>query len=399
MFLNSSQTNVWLALLVSTAAIGLCFAQLNTECNVGPDALTVGEFVAPQTCIDVVEGRQERCWYTTYPSSSVDPVPLVLDLHGFDVCAQVQAGMSGWFDRTAEAEFVLAWPQGTTDATVSTEPCWDVGGCCCYLGSDIIGDSVMVPDVEFLLQVIADTVAASPVPIDTTRIYLAGHSNGCMMSQTMAAKMSGVIAGVCCHAGVLAKGVEVASDYDPTSIMIVHGDADDAVVYGGGVTDGINFTSAEDNLAYWGAVNGCTDLTVTTDESNLTATHVYSGCERDTSVQLLQVFGVGHFPYPETVFEIGNDWTEVPTTTLAQEFCFQQVNGRDALDLLPPATGSMVGDPPVAPPVDPPVEPTTEPPVDSPTDPPTSSAAGLSLSYFGLAFIVAVLFLATTTTI
>ena len=47
-------------------------------------------------------------------------------------------------------------------------------------------------DVGFLREVVAQVAAAHPV--DTTRIYVTGHSYGCMMAQRFLAEASDLVA-------------------------------------------------------------------------------------------------------------------------------------------------------------------------------------------------------------
>ncbi|KAL3910003.1 MAG: hypothetical protein SGARI_002331 [Bacillariaceae sp.] len=291
--------------------------------------------------------------------------------------------------------FVLVVPQGTTDASVADQTCWDAGDCCCNQcvaenpvecfvnPTESSFEVVTVPDVAFLQQVIADTVAASETKIDTKRIYLAGHSNGCMMAQRFAAEMSQTVAAVCCHSGVrvdnIGDGADASSSssYNPTPVWIVFGDEDNIVPYEGGGALGANFPSALDNLASWAEANQCTDYAVVNDTSATFATHIYSGCApgNTTTVEMVQIFGAGHFPYKETNIPNVAE-TDIDTTQLAMEFCFQYSN--EAAPVLPPPTTTTTtngdGTPPIVenPATDTDGEPTTSPA----TEEPTSSAGG-----------------------
>merc|ERR1719336_1202142 len=72
--------------------------------------------------------------------------------------------------------------------------------CCCY--KDGWGNGIDVgatSDPEFLRAVAIEVVRSQPV--DPRRVYMAGHSNGCMTSLSMAAQHSDIVAAVCCHSG------------------------------------------------------------------------------------------------------------------------------------------------------------------------------------------------------
>eukprot|EP00978_Attheya_sp_CCMP212_P002434 scaffold4964_cov47-Attheya_sp.AAC.2 len=340
--------------------------RFNTNCNVGPNALW--EVPAKQTCIqmgtNILNNRHERCWYTYMPPTTSryydetedgtmgEGAPLVLDLHGFNGCPLYQSRKTGWKELAQEKNFVVVWPLGTVDGDRTLAPCWNAGTCCCFPTPNT-NRYYPIDDVEFLRQVIANVVESSSVPINTRRIYIAGHSNGCMMAQTLGVELRDVVAGIACHSGVLVllrtkniinnepnntddptrtpKEEEVLrnnTDLEVVPIMTIHGDQDKVVNYNG---DNFLISSAQDNIATWANTNGCNmvkNLTVSLDDTY--ATHVYSGCDRHTSVKLVQVFDVGHDPYQSRGSQ------NLDTTALAKEFVFRQVRTYPAI--LPPCS-------------------------------------------------------------
>ena len=244
-----------------------------------------------------------------------ESVALVMDLHGYNLCAAESAQYSGWTRTAAEAGFIVVWPQGNVNANYSNDPSWDFGPCCASLGeSPLVSedtDSLSLPppadldDADFLRQVAANIVASAAmegVTVDTNRLYFAGHSNGCMMAQAMDALQSDLVAAVCCHASGLL--VEPSPDtYRPTSVQVVYGDLDTTLDF---------FFQAKDHiLNTWGEINGCDtgregdDNNTTTmyrpttivGDSGLYATHTLSNCSDNTVVQTVEVYNVCHFSY------------------------------------------------------------------------------------------------------
>eukprot|EP00546_Thalassionema_frauenfeldii_P011374 CAMPEP_0178919604 /NCGR_PEP_ID=MMETSP0786-20121207/14530_1 /TAXON_ID=186022 /ORGANISM="Thalassionema frauenfeldii, Strain CCMP 1798" /LENGTH=304 /DNA_ID=CAMNT_0020593555 /DNA_START=162 /DNA_END=1076 /DNA_ORIENTATION=+ len=288
---------------------------------------------APQTCIE--HGETKRCWYTYTPKSARrkknESVPLVVDLHGYKGCASWNNVYTGWKDLSEEHGFLTVWPQGTVESgALFSHTCWDAGeGCCCHRFRHN-----EVDDVGFLTKMITDVIASSTVEIDRSRIYLAGHSNGCMMAQRMAAETKGLIAAVACHAGVVvmddtlvnnSSSLAFASpNFQPVPIMIIFGDTDDAVPYDGGGPD--NFRGALDNLDLWSDANGCQVAEI--EDKGLYARHMHYACTNDANVEMIQVYGVGHFPYKDAknFFQEG---TSVDTTAIAWEFVSQYTMQRD----------------------------------------------------------------------
>ena len=157
--------------------------------------------------------------------------------------------------------------QGTTDTENADDTCFGFPGglidgsgitaapCCCYKGFQ----PAVTDDANFLREVAAVIVRDVPketsnaVTIDTKRIYMAGHSNGCMAAISMATLHSDLVAAVGCHAGT---ALTIFPDsYMPTPMFMVHGTADRLVPYNG--SD--DFLSAPSAYALIADANGCTE--------------------------------------------------------------------------------------------------------------------------------------------
>eukprot|EP00567_Pseudictyota_dubia_P018662 CAMPEP_0197433212 /NCGR_PEP_ID=MMETSP1175-20131217/1138_1 /TAXON_ID=1003142 /ORGANISM="Triceratium dubium, Strain CCMP147" /LENGTH=388 /DNA_ID=CAMNT_0042961523 /DNA_START=109 /DNA_END=1275 /DNA_ORIENTATION=+ len=323
---NAAATATALLLLTATSAPALTDAAQDDLCPI-PNELPPN---FARTCVDLGEASGDRCWITYTPPAAAatdSGVPLVVDMHGFTSCAFYNPTYTGWKERADADGFVVVYPQGTANSDVVDATCFNAGQCCCFKDFARVDEA---DDVVFLRKLVDDTVAKSEVPIDTDRIYMAGHSNGCMMAQRMGAEVSDMVAAVCCHAGVqVAYGTaeNFPTVYNgSTSVLTVHGDADDTVPYDGGGF--LGFRGAEDNAALWAEANGCAaGPVVIEDESGSFATHAYSDCGNDGmgEVKLIQLYGVGHAPYmtTETTPEGLGNMTDVDTTKLAQDFCFQ----------------------------------------------------------------------------
>jgi poly(3-hydroxybutyrate) depolymerase len=83
---------------------------------------------------------------------------------------------------------VIVWPNGVNRS-------WNAADCC---GA---AHARGVDDVGFLRALVARL--SSEFPIDPTRVYVSGWSNGCMMAQRLAVEASDLIAAVGCMAGYL----------------------------------------------------------------------------------------------------------------------------------------------------------------------------------------------------
>ena len=144
-----------------------------------------------------------RSWYTYVPASVAAAqavVPLVIDLHGLWGCASDPLPYTGWLSKAEEFGFIVAWPQAEDEPIgengFTTGVRWNAGGCdeclcenCVYKGQgnfccEVNADATNVPndadDVGFLRAMVAQVANANPV--DTTRVYVTGHSYGCFMA-------------------------------------------------------------------------------------------------------------------------------------------------------------------------------------------------------------------------
>lgn len=143
------------------------------------------------------------------------PVPLLIVLHGLyldPASAEADSGL----DRVADTQDVaVVYPAGLGGS-------WDAGTCC--------GDAVKehVDDVGFLIHVIH--LVQKLRPLDLTRVYVAGFSNGGMMA----------LRAVCERPDVFAAAVAVSATLQapcrgpkPVSALLVNGLRDTTIPYRG----------------------------------------------------------------------------------------------------------------------------------------------------------------------
>jgi len=323
-------------------------------CARDADALTsyFGKSI-PRTCVNVPVSEtefEERCFYSYVPEScsaeEISKAPLVMDIHGLGSCAKGSAFYTGWMKKAEEECIVMIWPDGKENPLVGG--CFDTVG---FLQSEDVpsteGDEVdvatlpccclqndMMPKTEstdpLFLKMAIDTVVDSfetneSLSIDTDRIYMAGHSNGCIMSLAMAALYSDTVAAVCCHAGAVV--TPFPEDYSPVPIWMLHGMKDGTIPYSGtSMIDlpgigALGFLSIDQTISYLSDKNGCkgggeSDVV---DENGVVGTVFKRGqCEGNANVEVVALFEGDHHPYQDTVFGVP---PTVDTTAMAWEFC------------------------------------------------------------------------------
>jgi len=184
----------------------------------------------------------------------------------------------------------------------------------------------------------------SSVRIDRSRVYIAGHSNGCIASLLMAALYSDAVAAVCCHSGALVTPFDVDTYNSPVPIWMVHGEKDETISF-----DGENsippfpnrgFWSMPDTLEYLSKANGYTeedtidieDMVNSTEVVNVNSTAINgesvvgtvfqrTKCTQGATVELVALLESGHDPYPNIEWDLdGETRTTIDTTAMAWEF-------------------------------------------------------------------------------
>ncbi|MER2563193.1 MAG: alpha/beta fold hydrolase [Myxococcaceae bacterium] len=237
-------------------------------------------------------------------------LPLVILLHGYGASGAIQ---NTYFGLSAEADrsnFLLALPDGTTDA--SGRRFWNASDACCNFLS------VPVDDVAYLNAIIDDVQAKQRV--DPKRIFIVGHSNGGFMAHRMACDASNRIAAIVSFAGVGAKDATRCQPSSPVSVAQLHGTADETVAFTGGDFQGAAFPSAAETQRDWATRNGCgatmtesgrLDL-VTNLAGDETKVERYSGCQRG-DVELWTIENGTHIPSFSTAAFSGAVWRFLST--------------------------------------------------------------------------------------
>jgi len=170
-------------------------------------------------------GTAERPATLVVPTAhdGVTPLPVAILLHGYSTAGNIQDLYFGASRHARANGYYLVIPDGTRDA--SGNRFWNATPACCDFGG------TGVDDVAYLTGLL-DQVEAS-VPVDTTRVYFFGHSNGGYMSYRMACELSDRITAIVSLAGADFLGDMDCVPTRPLSVLQVHGTLDTSVAYGG----------------------------------------------------------------------------------------------------------------------------------------------------------------------
>ena len=261
---------------------------------------------------------------------------------------------TGWGAKANEECFVLIYPLGQTDPEVSDGSCFSVPGgykfenitsvqCCCNKADDLFNPPPPV-DPYFLRATVEGAVdyfnngeGKDILSIDTTRIYMAGHSNGCMTSLAMGALHSDIVAAVCCHAGTMV--TPFADNYSPVPTWMVHGRLDTDVGFEeSDLFFGFGFPGLLEVASVIADKNGCADEIIESDvmdgDTVVGTSYKYSsGCTNGADVELVALSESGHVPYKDgEEYNLGAKSTTIDTTAMAWDFCSSY-----AKESIPPA--------------------------------------------------------------
>jgi polyhydroxybutyrate depolymerase len=216
------------------------------------------------------------------------PAPTVIVLHGATITATQTARSSGFAEAAAARGFAAVFPQGVNRQ-------WNDGREDGHISS--------IDDVGFLRQLVDELVRRGIA--DRERIYLAGISNGGMMTFRMLCEASELFAGAATIIANMPAGVgERCHVHKPLPLVMFNGTADPLVPYEGG---NVGFRgqrgrvwSAERSAEFMARIDGCAAMQVkplpipaSTEPVRIERLE-WSPCRTGQPVALFRLEGGGH---------------------------------------------------------------------------------------------------------
>lgn len=272
---------------------------VSAACTAAPDAPLDGGVPradAPRADTgptELVIGPTDRPARLALPTAhdGTTPLPLVLFLHGYSATSALNDGYLGVSRAARTRGLYVVLPEGTVDS--SGNQFWNATDACCNF------DGSTVDDVAYLEGLLDAAIAA--VPVDPTRIYVMGHSNGGFMSYRMACEASERIAAIAPLAGVDFLDAARCVPTAPVSVLHWHGTLDETIPYDG---EPGRHPSAPASAERWAAYAGCdaagtpgdaVDLSVLAGAETV-VTDWTAGCAPGVTVSLWRIEGEGHIP-------------------------------------------------------------------------------------------------------
>ena len=177
-------------------------------------------------------GNRWRTYMTHLPIgyNPSNHYPLVLAFHGGSPLGyqsiQYQSGLS---QKADTSNFIVVYPEGVK---VSGNRTWNAGGCCAP------ATTLNIDDVGFVNSLLNNLFTARP--IDTTRVYATGFSNGSLLCYRLANQLTHRFAAIAPVAGDL-----MYYPWNPSRVIPIisfHSYLDQNVKYFGGITVGATGT-------------------------------------------------------------------------------------------------------------------------------------------------------------
>ncbi len=278
------------AALAATITLAACGSSSGAAPTTSP-APTSGASATPAVTIAVGKsshplsiGGLQRSYLVYRPKDLPPSAPLVVMLHGALGSAQQAENSYGWDAQADSGHFVVAYPDGYHRTWAAS------AGCCGPAAAQHVDDTAFITAV-------VQQISAS-LPIDASRIYATGISNGGAMDYRLA-----------CDTGIFAAigpdSTNLLGDCPspkPISVIHIHGLADDTFPFSGGPgkrnNGGTGPNPADTSgaaipqmIGMWRALDQCA---APVSHSSGAVTTSIATCPQGRSVELVTIAGAGH---------------------------------------------------------------------------------------------------------
>lgn len=188
--------------------------------------------------------------YSPNIESPTSKRPLLLFLHGFGADGALSFRVLGLGELGQKYQIFVVAPNGTLDS--QRRRFWNAHPACCNFGTD------KVDHVRYLSTLVDEMLAKYPV--DASKVYVAGFSNGGFMAHRLACEWGERLRGIVSVAGAGPYPSVACKAAKNLRVLEIHGDADPTVFYTGGTLfdrKGATYGSAMQTFEGWGKRLGC----------------------------------------------------------------------------------------------------------------------------------------------
>lgn len=232
------------------------------------------------------------------PPVLADPAPLVVALHPAGTSPEQMALITGFAQLASQSGWLVVFPEGLNGY-------WDYGA-----GTpewDVLDD---VRDDPGYLTALIESIAGD-YPVDRSRIYAVGFSNGARMAYRLACDLP--LAGAAMVAASISDEVTAICGADVVSIFMLHGTEDTITPFNGKdlYVNDLRISRAlsiPETAQFFGRRNDCDnperELVFTSNVARVEINRVrYVDCADGSAVDVYVVVGGGHVWSPAPGFE------------------------------------------------------------------------------------------------
>ncbi len=235
-----------------------------------------------------LEGRRAAL-VAPFGSDPSQELPLIIALHGYGSNVWEHSQYLGLIERINLDRFLLLMPNGTRDSDGNRF--WNATDYCCDF------EDLEVDDVQYLRSLIDE--ASELVRVGS--ILVVGHSNGGFMSFRLACERLPGLVGLVSLAGTTFSDESRCADAAPVSMLQIHGDADDVILY-----DGEEYPGAPETVMRWARRLGCDfnnaetlddiDVDVAIRGVDTRIVRYRQGCAEGVTIEHWRIVGGEHTP-------------------------------------------------------------------------------------------------------
>lgn len=240
----------------------------------------------------LTQGSETRQYLVHVPPAwrPRQPLPLVFSLHGGAGNMNLQANdrYYGQITQSDRLGYVAVFPNGYSRLRSGKLATWNAGACCGAARDEGIDDVAFVRAIVQAVQ--------AQTPIDASKVFAQGMSNGGMMAHRLACDAADVFTAVASVAGT--DNTTSCKPSRPVSVLHIHARDDERVLFEGGagqqrraVTD---FTSVPETLSRWVQRDACTGKPQRTLDVPGAYCEAYTNCQGGSRVQLCVTETGGH---------------------------------------------------------------------------------------------------------
>ena len=271
-----------------------------------PDARKIAARMSDTHIVHLIGGQREAVLALPRAFDAGRSYLLIISLHAYDSNAWEHDQYFRLSAAANDEHIALMLPQGLKDAGGARF--WNATPWCCDFNES------GVDDAAYLRLLIAEAERI----VDIERIVAIGHSNGGFKAHRLACDGLPKLAAVVSLAGSSFADETRCADAAPVSVLQIHGDADEAVLYSG-EPGAQGYPGALAVAHRWAQHAGCDpaaptqapaiDLDLAIDGAETAVQRWSDDCESDVLVELWTIHGGGHEPQiEETIAALIVDW-------------------------------------------------------------------------------------------